>query len=364
LLKTCLKCAAKNLYSPLTYTHNASRQQCDCVRFARTRTYGQRRLMLSGDKRASLSSNLLDGKDAIPVESAVNEPQQATNGVSKSDAKLRDTVLYNKGAASASGFRPRHWSYDAQPADHAATVTPFPASASAPRTTSAREAAPTASRGRLAMVGLGAFSTLALIASASLYVLSRPHDGGAPASAPLAAASATPASATIATAPQAPAPVAPTAVAVATAQPSLAPASTTATSETVALAEPQPDPPPRVETSPVVEPPAEERPSAAVPPSPPAPAEIQELVSRGTQLLATGDIAAARVFFERAAEQGSAAAATAAGKTYDPLYLEETHVRGIRGDPVAAAKWYRRASANGDKEADLRMRKLIARYAG
>ena len=69
-------------------------------------------------------------------------------------------------------------------------------------------------------------------------------------------------------------------------------------------------------------------------------------------------------FFERAAEQGNAAAATAAGKTYDPLYLEEAHVRGIRGDPVAAARWYRRASAAGDKEADLRMQKLIARYAG
>src|SRR5262249_37573873 len=95
-----------------------------------------------------------------------------------------------------------------------------------------------------------------------------------------------------------------------------------------------------------------------------APEEIQELVSRGTQLLGTGDIAAARVFFERAAEQGSSAAATAAGKTYDPLYLEEAHVRGIRGAPVAAAKWYRGASAAGDKEADLRMKKLIARYAG
>ncbi len=76
------------------------------------------------------------------------------------------------------------------------------------------------------------------------------------------------------------------------------------------------------------------------------------------------DIAAARLFYERAAEGGSAAASRQVGKTYDPLFLANAQARGIRGDPVAAARWYRKASAGGDKEADALMKRLIAAYAG
>jgi hypothetical protein len=309
-------------------------------------------MMLSGDKRASLSSNLLDGREASASEGAAQQPQQAESGAAKSDAKLHDTVLYNKGAASASGFRPRHWSYDAQPADHAATVTPFPASA-APRATPAREPAATSSRAKAAMIGLGAFSAVALVASASLFVLSRTHDVPA-ASTPATIAAAAPAPVIVATAP---APIStPAVVAPASSPPPAAAADEPAPrAEMPTESRPQPEPSSQAEKPIVASPPS---------PTPLAPAEIEELVTRGGQLLATGDIAAARVFFERAAEQGNAAAATAAGKTFDPLYLEEAHVRGIRGDPVAAAKWYRRASAAGDKEADVRMKKLIARYAG
>jgi hypothetical protein len=303
-------------------------------------------MLLSGDKRASLSSNLLDGKDGGASEGSAHQPQQGANGAAKSDAKLRDTVLYNKGAASASGFRPQYWSYDAQPTDQAATVTLFPATA-ASRATPAREPAGTNSRARLAMIGLGAFSTVALIASASLFLLSRTHDRSV---------IAVPTPSTVVAAAPAPTAVTPT------------PAPAISAPPPVAAEEPAPAAGRRAESQRQSEPapaPPEEKPivAAAPVPAPLAPAEIEDLVNRGGQLLVTGDIAAARVFFERAAEQGNAAAATAAGKTYDPLYLEEAHVRGIRGDPVAAAKWYRRASAAGDKEADLRMQKLIARYA-
>jgi TPR repeat protein len=304
-------------------------------------------MMLSGDKRASLSSNLLDGAS----EGATHQPQQAASGAAKSD----DTVLYNKGAASASGFRPRHWSYDAQPADHAATVTPFPASA-APRATPAREPAATSSRARAGMIALGAFSAVALLASASMFVLSRMHDAGVPAEpTPSTIVAAAPAPSVVVT-PPAP-PITPAVVAPASVSPPPAASAQEPAPQAEIPTESRPQPVPSSH---------EEKPIVASPPSPPplAPAEIEELVTRGGRLLATGDIAAARVFFERAAEQGNAGAATAAGKTYDPLYLEEAHVRGIRGDPVAAAKWYRRASAAGDKESDLRMKKLIARYAG
>src|SRR6185312_5678918 len=45
------------------------------------------------------------------------------------------------------------------------------------------------------------------------------------------------------------------------------------------------------------------------------------LLDRGNQLLASGDVASARQFFERANEVDGAAAARAIGATYDPLVL-------------------------------------------
>jgi hypothetical protein len=83
------------------------------------------------------------------------------------------------------------------------------------------------------------------------------------------------------------------------------------------------------------------------------------LVRRGRELLAAGDIAAARRFFERAAEAGNAPAATGAGRTYDPLYLRQA-ARGLRGDPQKAADWYRKAVALGDGEAGVLLMRLLA----
>jgi TPR repeat protein len=120
-------------------------------------------------------------------------------------------------------------------------------------------------------------------------------------------------------------------------------------------------------------PPLPAAPPSAAPPSPPVVAaardaasadEIAALLARADQLLATGDIVAARGFYEHAAERGTAAAMTAVGKTYDPLFLEELRVRGSRGDAGKAAEWYRRAGAAGDREAGQRLKRLIARYAG
>ena len=63
------------------------------------------------------------------------------------------------------------------------------------------------------------------------------------------------------------------------------------------------------------------KPVAAAEPAPTiSQPEMDELMARGRQMLATGDIVAARLFFERAAEAGNAAAAAEAGKTYDPLF--------------------------------------------
>jgi general secretion pathway protein A len=88
---------------------------------------------------------------------------------------------------------------------------------------------------------------------------------------------------------------------------------------------------------------------------------LRLLIERGDELLATGDIASARLFFERAAALGSAAAATAAGKSNDPSFLEERGVHGIPADEAAAERWYRIAAQAGDDEAPLLLQALQAR---
>ena len=85
-------------------------------------------------------------------------------------------------------------------------------------------------------------------------------------------------------------------------------------------------------------------------PNPPVPvtALVQVLLTRGDALLATGDVVAARLMYERAAAGGSSRAAIAAGMTHDPGFLVQLGVRGILPDPHAAAGWYRRAADLGD----------------
>ncbi len=113
-------------------------------------------------------------------------------------------------------------------------------------------------------------------------------------------------------------------------------------------------------------------PAVAPTPSPPAPSvaltaspeEIAMLIERGAQLLKTGDIVGARLFYERAAAGGSGAAATGVGKTFDPLYLVSAGVRGIQGDPARATSWYRKAVAAGDTEAQQRLKALQFAFPG
>jgi hypothetical protein len=85
------------------------------------------------------------------------------------------------------------------------------------------------------------------------------------------------------------------------------------------------------------------------------------LSRRADAALAGGDIIAARLLYERAAALGSAAAATAAGKTYDLDFLLRAGARGIGADPAAAAAWYRKAAALGDPEASARLSRIQAR---
>jgi hypothetical protein len=87
-------------------------------------------------------------------------------------------------------------------------------------------------------------------------------------------------------------------------------------------------------------------------------AEIAALIKRGDDLLGTRDIGGARLFYERAGAAGSARGAISAGKTYDPVYLAEINVRGIRPDPAKAIEWYGKALAQGETSAQAMIARL------
>jgi hypothetical protein len=71
--------------------------------------------------------------------------------------------------------------------------------------------------------------------------------------------------------------------------------------------------------------------------------EIVALVTRGDEVLSTGDITSARLFYERAANGGDALSALRLGATYDPTFLGRAGIRGISGDLDRASLWYLRA---------------------
>jgi hypothetical protein len=95
----------------------------------------------------------------------------------------------------------------------------------------------------------------------------------------------------------------------------------------------------------------------------PLPAEVTEaLIERGDELLRTGDIVAARFAYVRAAAGGNRVAATGVAKTYDPVFLAQSGVRGLRGDPAQAALWYGKAAAAGGREAQERLKRLRSQF--
>lgn len=107
-------------------------------------------------------------------------------------------------------------------------------------------------------------------------------------------------------------------------------------------------------------PPAAQRPPATERSPPPAavlPAEVKQraerLIASGDRHLEQGNVGAARMFFQRAAEAGLAAGALKMAATYDPAELErlQVKVQGAIPDRAEARKWYERARALGSPEA-------------
>ncbi len=85
------------------------------------------------------------------------------------------------------------------------------------------------------------------------------------------------------------------------------------------------------------------------------------MVERGRVLFDAGDLAAARLFFRRAANAGDATAALAMGATYDPDVLSKRFIRGIEADAREARMWYERARELGSPEGPRRIEMLAHR---
>src|SRR5262249_17301701 len=89
--------------------------------------------------------------------------------------------------------------------------------------------------------------------------------------------------------------------------------------------------------------------------------ELAFMVARGRTVFGAGALAAARLFFRRAANAGDAAAALAMGATYDPDVLSKRFIRGIEPDAQEAQMWYERARDLGSPEGPRRIEMLAHR---
>jgi hypothetical protein len=88
----------------------------------------------------------------------------------------------------------------------------------------------------------------------------------------------------------------------------------------------------------------------------------RRLVQRGDTQMEEGKIAAARLFYRSAAENGYAPAALALGATYDARQLTRWRVLGgVQAEPDEARKWYEKARELGSAEAERRLQDLASR---
>jgi hypothetical protein len=131
--------------------------------------------------------------------------------------------------------------------------------------------------------------------------------------------------------------------------------------------------PPRA-PAPVAAAPPAAAPVAALPPAPVPepmipgdaihhldPNEIASSLRRADDLIASGDLAAARLVLRRAANAGNARAAMTLAGTYDPVILEKLGVHGFVPDVAMARVWYEKAKRFGSAEASQRLELLASK---
>jgi hypothetical protein len=90
--------------------------------------------------------------------------------------------------------------------------------------------------------------------------------------------------------------------------------------------------------------------------------EIAVLLKRGKDLIATGDLAAARLVLQRAADANDVEAILALAATYDPYVLRELKVYSFAADAGMARTWYEKARQLGSSAA-LRRLDILTRGA-
>jgi hypothetical protein len=126
-----------------------------------------------------------------------------------------------------------------------------------------------------------------------------------------------------------------------------------------------PPPPPTLPPAAVQPPPQETTSGATMQPVTPqsnsnglTPDEVAALMRRGKDLLMDGDFVSARLLLRRAAESGSAEAALALGSTYDPLVVHRMGAFSIKPDIDLARIWYQKAADLGSSAAALQLANL------
>jgi TPR repeat protein len=88
--------------------------------------------------------------------------------------------------------------------------------------------------------------------------------------------------------------------------------------------------------------------------------EIAALLARGDAAFAAGDVASARLFYQRAADAGDGQAAVRLGRTFDPGILSHARHHAVNGDPDRALAWYRRAAELGVSDTGVPLKTLKA----
>jgi len=82
-------------------------------------------------------------------------------------------------------------------------------------------------------------------------------------------------------------------------------------------------------------------------------------MAEGDHAIGHRDILVARRFYKVAASGGSAQAATAVGRTYDPNFLRHMGIRRKLANAKVAQRWYETAINGGDAEARARLERLL-----
>jgi hypothetical protein len=88
--------------------------------------------------------------------------------------------------------------------------------------------------------------------------------------------------------------------------------------------------------------------------------EVTVLLKRGKDLIANGDIAAARLVLQRAADANDVEATLALAATYDPYVLRELKVYSFAADAGMARAWYEKAGELGSPAALRRLEMLTS----